>query len=187
MLGCLGLQFAVKWMKGRKEGRKRRGREAGKDRWGERKWRKGRGRQTTSEKDCCWWAAGRAQFPFSSDLHLNLSQHNRKYYSKSYLFFPKYSPEHFGGVKGGKGKPEIKGGGCREGNEHWYVLKSHFQPLTSHHLSYLESRPNWAEHKGTGSRLRLSNKQTKDMVFSLLLSYKQENECYRDPCRSWEC
>lgn len=102
------------------ERKKRREEEEGK---GGREGQMGR---EESEDDCCWWAAGRTQFTFSSDPHLNLSQHNRKYYSKSYLFFPKYRPERFGGVKGGKGKPEIKGGGCREGNEHWHVLKSHF-------------------------------------------------------------
>lgn len=81
-----------------------------------------------------WWADCAVELKFFADWHLHLFQYSAKHETKSYPFLPKYSPKHFVGVKGGKGKPKIErvlgGRDYREKKEHWYIPRNPFQPLT---------------------------------------------------------
>lgn len=116
---------------GRTDGERRKEKDMGKP---------GKTRMKLS-KTAGWWADRPVELKFFTNWHLHLFQYNAKHETKSYPFLPKYSPKHFVGVKGGKGKPKIErvlgGRECREKKEHWYIPRNHFQPLTFHRLSCL--------------------------------------------------
>lgn len=87
-----------RWRQGRTDGERRKEKDTGKP---------GKTRMKLS-KTAGWWADCAVELKFFALWHLHLFQYNAKHETKSYHFLPKYSPKHFVGVKGSKGKPKIE-------------------------------------------------------------------------------